>query len=260
MAADDGESPQIAELRSAIQPQLSSSCPAVQEWCNSNTLRRYLVAREWNVARAAAMLRSTLTWRQQFQPEKITWSDIAHNASTGRVELLDSTDSLGRPVVLMRLRNRMALSDVEHQLKFLVYTLERASQLADDAGVEKMSWLLEMEGYSPKNSPAFAVTKQSINVLQSHYPERLGHAVIARPPCIFNLAWNAFYPFLDRDTRSKIIFVKTGADVVKALKGVVDLSSIDRSMGGSRPGNFDLAQYRERMIKLQGKQKDHSQA
>ena len=42
-----------------------------------------------------------------------------------------------RPVVLMRLRNRMALSDVEHQLKFLVYTLERASQLADDAGMHQ---------------------------------------------------------------------------------------------------------------------------
>ena len=34
----------------------------------------------------------------------------------------------------MRLRNRMAPSDVEHQLKFLVYTLERASEAADDAG------------------------------------------------------------------------------------------------------------------------------
>ena len=40
-----------------------------------------------------------------------------------------------RPVVLMRLRNKMAPSDVEHQLKFLVYTLERASELADQSGV-----------------------------------------------------------------------------------------------------------------------------
>ena len=34
----------------------------------------------------------------------------------------------------MRLRKKMASSDDEHQLKFLVYTLERASELADDAG------------------------------------------------------------------------------------------------------------------------------
>ena len=117
-----------------------------------------------------------------------------------------------------------------------------------------MSWLLEMEGYLPKNSPPFAVTKQSINILQSHYPERLGHAVIAKPPCIFNLAWNAFYPFLDRETREKIVFVKSGVDVVKALKGILDLSSIDRTRGGYRNGTFDLAQYRERMIKLHSQQ------
>ena len=39
-----------------------------------------------------------------------------------------------RPVVLMRLRNKMVPSDDEHQLKFLVYTLERASELADETG------------------------------------------------------------------------------------------------------------------------------
>ncbi len=96
MTADYARQSEIDELRSAIEPQLSTSCAAVQDWCNVNTLKRYLVARDWNKAKAAAMLRSTLTWRQQFQPQAITWSDIAHNASTGRVELLDSTDSLGR--------------------------------------------------------------------------------------------------------------------------------------------------------------------
>ena len=140
------------------------------------------------------------------------------------------------------------------------YTVQAVlNRLLMFAGAEKMSWLLEMEGYSPKNSPPFAVTKSAITVLQNHYPERLGHAVLVKPPCIFNLAWNAFYPFLDRDTRSKIIFVKCGVDVVKSLKGVLDLASIDRNMGGLRNGEFDLAQYRERMIKLQSRQQNQSQ-
>ena len=41
----------------------------------------------------------------------------------------------------MRLRCMMAPSDVEHQLKFLVYTLDRASELADQSGVAWMSML-----------------------------------------------------------------------------------------------------------------------
>lgn len=118
-------------------------------------------------------------------------------------------------------------------------------------GVGKMSWLLEMEGYSPKNSPPFAVTKQSISVLQNHYPERLGHAVVVQPPCIFKLAWNALYPFLDSETRSKIMFVKCGTDVVRSLKGVLGIECLDQSMGGSRPGEYDLERYRERMVRSQ---------
>ena len=107
------------------------------------------------------------------------------------------------------------------------------------------------EGYSPRNSPPFAVTKQSISVLQNHYPERLGYAVMAKPPCIFKVAWNALYPFLDAETRQKISFVKCGVDVVKSLNGVLGVDCIDVSMGGSRPGAFDLQRYQERMIKLQ---------
>lgn len=107
------------------------------------------------------------------------------------------------------------------------------------------------EGYSPRNSPPFAVTKQSISILQNHYPERLGYAIVAKPPCIFKLAWNALYPFLDTATRQKIMFVNCGSDVVKSLHGVLGVECIDVSMGGSRPGVFDLKRYAERMMKLQ---------
>ena len=98
MAAVHPKPDELEQLRSAIEPQLSECSAATQKWCTSNTLKRYLVARGWNVAKACAMLRATLTWREQFQPENITWSEIEHNASTGRLELLDSTDSLGRSV------------------------------------------------------------------------------------------------------------------------------------------------------------------
>lgn len=96
MAPDVGCKPELQQLRDQIESQLTSTDPAVRSWCNDETLVRYLVAKDWNVQKAAAMLNSTLNWRQQFQPHKISWSDIAHNASTGRVELLDCKDALGR--------------------------------------------------------------------------------------------------------------------------------------------------------------------
>lgn len=81
---------------------------------------------------------------------------------------------------------------------------------------------------------------------------------MAKPPCIFKLAWNALYPFLDTATRQKIMFVKCGSDVVKSLQGKLGVECIDVSMGGSRPGEFDLKRYGERMMKLQSRHMQNS--
>lgn len=89
-------SPELQELKSAVHEQLARSSPEVRDWCTAETLQRYLDARKGNVAKAAAMLTASLTWREDYQPHKIRWSEIAHNASTGRIELLHETDSLGR--------------------------------------------------------------------------------------------------------------------------------------------------------------------
>ena len=115
----------------------------------------------------------------------------------------------------------------------------------------RMTWLLEMDGYSPRNSPPFSVTKQSIGILQNHYPERLGWAILSRPPCIFSILWRAINPFLDQDTRDKVVMIKSGSDVVKSLKGVINASAIDQTMGGTRNGHYDFAAYQERMSKLE---------
>lgn len=115
----------------------------------------------------------------------------------------------------------------------------------------RMTWLLEMDGYSPRNSPPFAVTKQSISILQNHYPERLGWAILSRPPCIFSFLWRAINPFLDQETRDKVVMVKAGCDVVRSLKGVIDASAIDQTQGGTRNGHYDFAAYQERMANLE---------
>lgn len=89
-------SPELQELDSAVQEQLARSSPEVRKWCTAETLQRYLTARKGNVPRAAAMLNASLKWREEYQPHNIEWSEIAYNASTGRIELLHETDSLGR--------------------------------------------------------------------------------------------------------------------------------------------------------------------
>ena len=57
------------------------------------------------------------------------------------------------------------------------------------AGVGKMTWLIDFEGYSLRNAPPISVALKTLNVLQNHYPERLGLAVCYHPPRLFSLTW-----------------------------------------------------------------------
>ena len=91
-------SAEIEQLKSAVSQQLARSSPDVRDWCTAETIQRYLSARNGDVNKAAAMLIASLQWREEFQPHKIRWSEIAYNASTGRIELLHETDALGRYV------------------------------------------------------------------------------------------------------------------------------------------------------------------
>lgn len=58
-----------------------------------------------------------------------------------------------------------------------------------EAGVGKMTWLIDFEGYSYRNAPPVTLAMKTLNVLQNHYPERLGLAVCYHPPKLFSITW-----------------------------------------------------------------------
>ena len=49
----------------------------------------------------------------------------------------------------------------------------------------KMTWLLDLNGYSRKNSPPIRMALQTLHILQNHFPERLGLAVCYQTPLVF---------------------------------------------------------------------------
>jgi hypothetical protein len=55
-------------------------------------------------------------------------------------------------------------------------------------------------------NPSFATSKAVLNILQTHYPERLGHALIANVPFLLNAFYKLITPFIDPRTRVKMKF------------------------------------------------------
>lgn len=79
-------------------------------------------------------------------------------------------------------------SSIDNQIRHLVYLLENA-MLNLPQGQEQMSWLIDFTGWSLRTSVPVKSAKESINILQNHYPERLAVAFLYNPPRVFEAFW-----------------------------------------------------------------------
>lgn len=64
-----------------------------------------------------------------------------------------------------------------------------------------------MIDYADKaKNPSFSTARTVLHILQTHYPERLGAAVITHLPWLLHTFYKLITPFIDPLTRTKMIF------------------------------------------------------
>jgi CRAL/TRIO domain len=91
-------------------------------------------------------------------------------------------DRAGHPLLYMKPRLENTY-DHEGNMKHLVYTMERTCGIAKKGNQksEKMSLLIDYEGFSLFNAPPMKTSTETLSILQNHYPERLPKAYLIRP-------------------------------------------------------------------------------
>ncbi|PKA47492.1 hypothetical protein AXF42_Ash020662 [Apostasia shenzhenica] len=70
----------VNDLKASIGPLSGRS----SVYCTEACLRRYLRARNWNVAKSKKMLEETLNWRSTYKPEEIPWHEVSTEGETGK--------------------------------------------------------------------------------------------------------------------------------------------------------------------------------
>ncbi|GAB4852060.1 hypothetical protein Ancab_016253 [Ancistrocladus abbreviatus] len=242
---DDTAQPEakVNELKAAIGPL----CGRNLQYCNDACIRRYLEARNWNVDKSKKMLEDTLKWRSTYKPEEIRWDEVAVEGETGKVYRANFHDRQGRTVLILR-PGKQNTASLDNQIRHLVYLIENAI-LNLPEGQEQMSWLIDFTGWSITNNVPIKSARETVNILQNHYPERLAVAFLYSPPRIFEAFWKVVKYFLDSKTFNKVKFVyPKNKESVELMSSYFDVENLPAEFGGRATLDYDHEEFSKLMV------------
>ncbi|PWA42999.1 CRAL-TRIO lipid binding domain-containing protein [Artemisia annua] len=206
----------INEVREAIEKHKSTDKikqrlgDEYTRFCSDQSISRYLRARSWNTIKAEKMLEASLIWRMNYKPAEIRWEHVAEEAATGKIYRSSFMDKHGRKQ-------------------------------------EQMVWLIDFSGFSMSNI-SIKSTKETAHILQDHYPERLGLAILYNPPKLFEPFWKVVKPFLEPKTANKVKFVYSDdANTKSIMESLFYIDKLESAFGGKNRARFDVKIYADRM-------------
>uniref|UniRef100_A0A6B2LEG1 CRAL-TRIO domain-containing protein n=1 Tax=Arcella intermedia TaxID=1963864 RepID=A0A6B2LEG1_9EUKA len=188
-------------------------------------LARYIRARGFRVEDTKAMIMTSIKWRLQNQPYKVSIEDIIIAAKRDYCFFHDF-DRDNNPIVWVNVQFHLDYANyTEIYQKFVLFMMEeglrRASQILESTENRekfpniKATLVFDMKGFSMANMD-FPIVKFLAETLQAHYPDVLAHTYIVDSPWIFSTCWAMIKGWLDPVVVSKIEFLDRQA-LLKAI-------------------------------------------
>jgi len=236
---------QLKTLRSFERALRSNKMVAAHaDYVTDAVLVRFLIAQVWCEEKAVKMIGTALDWRSRrpchrwilahpspgigppaLLPDAGRAERMRAHSSTGKIRV-SGTDRYGRPVMVLD-NARENSTDANELMEFLAFNMElcQRTALLAGKGADKIMLFLHMTEFSMFNQPPMSVTKETIMVMSTAFPESLGTAVIYNPPVYFTTFWNLVTPFIDPNTKAKVIFMRgdisDGSSNDKLMKTII---------------------------------------
>ncbi|RFU75391.1 hypothetical protein TARUN_6840 [Trichoderma arundinaceum] len=174
-------------------------------WLTRDCLLRYLRATKWSVDDAAKRLLSTLAWRREYGIDEFTPEHISPEQETGK-QIILGFDRQGRPCQYLN-PGRQNTDASPRQIQHLFYMVERVVDMMPP-GVEMLSLMINFKPSKQRQNTSVPVSmaREVLHILQNHYPERLGKALIINVPWLVQGFFKIITPFIDPVTREKLKF------------------------------------------------------
>ena len=207
-----------------------------QRWFSEPSLwHRYLRSTHGDVKHSKKRAIETLEWRRDYKPDIIPPDEVAPEAETGK-HVLTGFDKESRPILYLR-PGRENTKPSPRQIRYMVWTLERAIDLMAP-GQETLTIIVDFHGAHFSSMPSLGTARHVANILQTHYVERLGRALVCHTPRFISAFFTALSPFLDPVTKDKIRFNPDD------LTEFIEPDQLDAQFpGGTYNYQFDFPKY-----------------
>ncbi|EMD32668.1 hypothetical protein CERSUDRAFT_87973 [Gelatoporia subvermispora B] len=243
----DEQKEKVAALRVYADTQTLPQIDPYYKWelrwlDRPDTMPRYMRAAKWNLEEAKKRLRNTISWRREFKPDLIPPDEVKIEAETGKI-ILTGFDLDGRPILYMR-PGRENTETSPRQLRHLVWWLERAKDFMPP-GQESLVIIVDYKSCTLRTNPSISVASKVLTILQQHYVETLGRALVVNLPFILNFFYKGISPFLDPVTRDKMRF---NPDLLE----LIPKEQLDADFGGEYEFEYDFEKYWEQVVSFCG--------
>ncbi|KAG5721958.1 CRAL-TRIO domain-containing protein C23B6.04c [Termitomyces sp. T112] len=237
---------QLAKIRALheyaetlLLPPTDSYYPWELRWINKpDTMTRYSRASKWNFADAQKRIKATIEWRREFKPDLIPPDEVRIESETGKI-IINGFDRDGRPIIYMR-PGRENTETSPRQLRHLVWCLERAKDLMPP-GQESLVIIVDYKSTTLRTNPSISVARKVLHILQQHYVETLGRALVVNLPMLLSFFYKGISPFLDPVTRDKMRFNPD-------LHELISPEQLDADFGGEHHYEFEPNSYWDQIV------------
>ncbi|KAJ9567201.1 hypothetical protein OSB04_003167 [Centaurea solstitialis] len=173
--------------------------------------------------------------------------EVAVEGETGKLFRANFRDRFGRSILIMKpgLQNTTSM---DTQIRHLVYMMENAILNLPD-GQEEMVWLIDFTGLSFSINVPIKTARDTVTILQNHYPQRLAVAILYSPPRIFEAFWKIVKYFLDPKTFQKVKFVyPKNKESLEVMKSFFDVDNLPTEFGGKATMKYDHEDFSKLMV------------
>ncbi|CAA0383316.1 putative CRAL-TRIO lipid binding domain, CRAL/TRIO domain superfamily [Arabidopsis thaliana] len=175
-----------------------------EKFCNRECVERFLKVKGDNVKKSAKQLISCLSWRQNFDIERLGAEEFSTELSDG-VAYISGHDRESRPVIIFRFKHDYQKLHTQKQFTRLVaFTIETA--ISSMSRNTEQSFVLLFDASFFRSSSAFAnLLLATLKIIADNYPCRLYKAFIIDPPSFFSYLWKGVRPFVELSTATMIL-------------------------------------------------------